>query len=164
MTAAPVSAALTAPITASAQAHATFTIERIYPNCRAHVWSAWSVREKKAAWIGNRDLALDFRVGGSERSTFNNQMGEHLNEGRYFEILDQQRIVLAYSMALNGRVHTVSLATILFADEGAGTRVTYTEQTCVIPPSDGAEGRRHGWTHLLEGVATYLAQDETRVG
>ena len=134
----------TAPMTATSQDHATFTIERIYPNCRAHVWGAWSVREKKAAWMGNRDLALDFRAGGGERSAFDDQMGEHVNEGRYFEILDQQRIVLAYSMALNGRVHSVSLTTILFEDEGGGTRLTYTEQMCVIPPSDGADGRRHG--------------------
>jgi uncharacterized protein YndB with AHSA1/START domain len=158
MTAAP-TAPTSAPVTAPAQAHATFTVERVYPNCRAHVWAAWSVREKKAAWMGNRDLALDFRVGGSERSVFTDQMGEHLNEGRYFEILDQQRIVLAYSMALNGRVHTVSLATIVFADEGGGTRLIYTEQMCVIPPSDGAEGRRHGWTQLLRGLAGYLAEE-----
>ena len=156
MTAAYIPASATNP----AQAHATFTVERIYPNCRAHVWSTWAAREKKAAWLGAPDLSLDFRVGGAERSTFKDEMGEHLNEGRFFEILDQQRIVLAYSMALNGRVHTVSLATIVFADEGGGTRLTYTEQMCVIPPSDGAEGRRHGWTHLLEAVATYLAQDQ----
>ena len=153
-----------APNIAQAQTHATFTIERIYPNCRAHVWSAWAVREKKAAWLGDRALALDFQIGGSEHSAFKDQMGEHRNEGRYFEILDQQRIVLVYSMALNGRVHTVSLTTIVFVDEGGGTRLTYTEQMCVIPPSDGAEGRRHGWTHLLAGLATYLAQDETRAG
>ena len=157
-------AAATAPAPSVAQDHATFTVERIYPNCRAHVWAAWAKRDKKAAWLGNRDLALDFRPGGSERSAFSDQMGEHLNEGHYFEILDQQRIVLAYSMALNGRVHTVSLTTIIFADEGGGTRLTYTEQMCVIPPSDGDEGRRHGWTHLLEGLAGYLAEDGTRVG
>ncbi len=150
--------------TAPAQDQATFTLERIYPNCRAHVWSAWAVREKKAAWLGNRDLALDFRPGGSERGVFKDQMGEHLNEGRYFEVLDQQRIVMAYAMALNGRVHTVSLATILFADEGGGTRLTYTEQMCVIPPSDGAEGRRHGWTHLLEGLGKHLTEDTPRAG
>ena len=157
-------ATTTAPATTLAHDHATFTIERVYPNCRAHVWAAWAVREKKAAWLGNRDLALDFRPDGLERSAFKDQMGEHLNEGRYFEILDQQRIVLAYSMALNGRVHTVSLTTIVFADEGAGTRLTYTEQMCVIPPSDGAQGRRHGWMHLLQGLENYLAQDATKVG
>lgn len=40
-------------------------------------------------------------------------MGAHRNETRYFEIKNGERVVLAYSMALNGRVHTVSLATVL---------------------------------------------------
>ena len=86
-------------------------------------------------------------------------MGEHQNETRYFEISDRNRIVLAYSMALNGRVHTVSLATIVFADHDGGTRLTYTEQMCVIPPSDGVDGRRHGWDALLTGLESYLSAD-----
>lgn len=161
---APAATASPAAAPTDRQDHVTFTIERIYPNCRAHVWSAWAMREKKAAWLGDRALALEFRAGGFERSVFKDQMGEHVNEARYFEILEQQRIVMAYSMSLNGRVHTVSLSTIVFADEGGGTRLTYTEQMCVLPPSDGAEGRRHGWTHLLGRIATYLAEDTPNPG
>lgn len=143
----------------SEQHHDSFTIEHVYHNCRDHVWAAWSVPEKKGAWFGGQDHSLDFRPGGSERSVFVDGMGEHVNDTRYFDILDRRRIVLAYSMSLNGRVHTVSLATILFADEGDGTRVTYTEQMCVIPPSDGLPGRRHGWGAILDGLEAYLADD-----
>jgi uncharacterized protein YndB with AHSA1/START domain len=102
---------------------------------------------------------MDFRPGGFERSRFRDDMGEHVNEGRYFEIKDGERIVLAYSMAVNGRVHTTSLATIAFRDENGGTRLTYTEQMCVVPPSDGVEGRRHGWGALLDGLGGYLVKD-----
>jgi uncharacterized protein YndB with AHSA1/START domain len=139
--------------------HDSFTIERVYPNCLAHVWSAWSVPEKKAAWFGSRAMDMDFRPGGVDRSSFRNDMGEHTNETRYFEIRDEQLIVLAYSMAMNGRVHTVSLATIDFMDENGGTRLRYTEQMCVLPPSDGAEGRSHGWSVLLDGLGQYLKAD-----
>jgi uncharacterized protein YndB with AHSA1/START domain len=142
--------------------HSQFTIERVYPNCPAHVWSAWSVPEKKAAWLGNDGLEMDFRPGGSERSSFRDAMGEHVNEARYFEIKDGERIVLAYSMAMNGRVHTVSLVTITLAEEGRGTRLRYMEQMCVIPPSDGAAGREHGWRALLKSLEEHLAHD-TRV-
>lgn len=141
------------------QHHREFTLERLYPNCKEHVWAAWSIREKKAAWLGSEGLEMDFSVGGVERSGFSNAMGEHTSQGRYFEIKEGERIVLAYSMAVNGRVHTVSLATILFADENGGTRLTYTEQMCVIPPSDGVEGREHGWSALLDGLAGFLASD-----
>jgi uncharacterized protein YndB with AHSA1/START domain len=142
-----------------AQHHREYTIERVYPNCRDHVWAAWSIREKKAAWLGSEGLEMEFVPGGVERSGFSNPMGEHRSEGRYFEIREGERIVLAYSMAVNGRIHTVSLATVTFRDEGGGTRLTYTEQMCVIPPSDDVDGRRHGWSALLDSLARYLAAD-----
>jgi uncharacterized protein YndB with AHSA1/START domain len=59
-------------------------------------------------------------------------------------------------MALNGRVHTISLATVTFADEAGGTRLGYTEQLCVIQPSDGRAGREHGWNFLLGCLADFL--------
>ena len=139
--------------------HDSFTIERVYPNCRAHVWAAWSIAEKKAKWFGGVAGEMDFRVGGSECKSFRNEMGEHTNDTRYFEIRDEELIVLSYSMAMNGRVHTVSLATIALSDEGGGTRLRYTEQMCVLPPSDGAEGRTHGWGALLDGLGRYLEED-----
>lgn len=143
------------------QHHDTFSIERIYPNCRAHVW-AWANPEKKAAWFGGSEHVLDFRPGGAERSVFTDGMGIHVNDTHYFEIVEGSRIVLAYSMSLNGRIQTVSLATIAFTDEGGGTRLVYTEQMCVIPPSDGLEGRRHGWSAILDGLGGYLEEDTAK--
>lgn len=99
------------------------------------------------------------RLGGAERNDFVSPMGTHTNETRYFEIRDRQRIVFAYSMALDGRVHTVSPTTVVFADHGGSTKLTYVEQMCVIPPSDGAEGREHGWNALLDALEKYLAAD-----
>jgi uncharacterized protein YndB with AHSA1/START domain len=141
------------------QQHETFSIERSYRRKRSEVWAAWSIREKKAAWLQNSGLEMDFRPGGFERAAYRDAMGEHVNETRYFEIRDNERIVLAYSMAVNGRVHTVSLTTIAFLDENAGTRLVYTEQMCVIPPSDGVEGRRHGWGVLLDKLGDHLAKE-----
>ena len=138
------------------QHHEQFTIERLYPNVKSEVWAAWSDRAKKAEWLGAPGLEMDFRPGGSERSTFREAMGEHVNEGHYFEISTGGRIVLAYSMALNGRVHTVSLATILFVGDTRGTRLIYTEQMCIMPPSDGLEGRKHGWGVLLDALGKQL--------
>jgi hypothetical protein len=30
---------------------------------------------------------------------------------------------------------------------------------CVIPPSDGVEGRKHGWSALLDELDDYLVND-----
>ena len=141
------------------QVHETITIERILPNRRDRVWSAWASIEKKKSWFGHGMTKLEFKPGGAEHLTMVTDIGTHTNETRYFEIEDRERIVFAYSMALNGRIHTVSLATVIFADHGDGTRLTYTEQMCVIPPSDGAEGRKQGWQALLEALEGFLATD-----
>lgn len=142
----------------------TFAIERVLARCPAHVFSAWSDPDKKRKWVAASPeqaaaYTLDFRVGGREYGAFQSDMGRHENESRYFEIIDNELIVFSYSMAVNGRVHSVSLVTVRFADEGGGTRLTYTEQMCVIEPSDGAPGREHGWNALLDGMEEVLAQE-----
>ncbi|PTE11667.1 SRPBCC domain-containing protein [Mesorhizobium helmanticense] len=139
------------------QYHDSFTLERVYPNRKAEVWAAWSIREKKAEWLGNSALEMDFRPGGFERGAYRHATDDHVNETRYFEIVEGERIVLAYSMAVNGRIHTVSLATITFTDENGQTRLRYTEQMCIIPPSDGLRGREHGWSALLDALGSCLA-------
>jgi uncharacterized protein YndB with AHSA1/START domain len=136
--------------------HETFTIDRVYPNSRDEVWAAWTRPVERSQWFGIAPHEADFRVGGSESRSFFNDMGEHRNDTRYFDILDGERIVLAYAMAMNGRVHSVSLVTVTFADTEGGTRLTYGEQMCLLPPGDGAEGRRHGWGVLLDRFADYL--------
>ncbi|MBU1175376.1 MAG: SRPBCC family protein [Alphaproteobacteria bacterium] len=139
----------------------TFTIERVLAKCPAHVFSAWSEPDKKRKWFAAspnqaESHVLDFSVGGREYGAFENEMGLHENETRYFEIVPDELIVFSYSMAMNKRVHSVSLVTVRFADMNGGTRLIYTEQMCVIEPSDGAAGREHGWNALLDGMASVL--------
>ena len=104
-------------------------------------------------------FAFDFSVGGVERHQFDSPMGKHANHTTYFDIADEERIVFAYSMSLNGRVHSVSVATVTFADAGGGTRVEFTEQITLIGDSDGAEGRTQGWTALLDNVEKVLTAE-----
>ncbi|HEY6633680.1 MAG TPA: SRPBCC domain-containing protein [Rhizobiaceae bacterium] len=112
--------------------------------------------------FGGGDRSMDFRVDSGERASFRDAKGEPVNETRYFEIATGERIVMACSMAMNGRIHTVSLATVTLADQGGVTRLTFTEQMCVIPPSDGTDGRRHGWTELLASLEAFLSEDGRR--
>lgn len=141
----------------SDQHHESFTITREYPHAVDRVWAAWAELDKKKAWFGEGIEHQAFEAGGAERSRFDNEMGEHVNDTRYFEIARNKRIVLAYSMSMNGTVHTVSLATITFAPTSSGTALSYTEQMCIIPPSDGKDGRQHGWNALLTALEDWLA-------
>lgn len=150
----------------------TFTIERELRACRAHVFAAWSQGDFKRRWFvegdgpqwSTRAYQLDFRVGGWERGSFvlneGPGAGEHRNESVYLDIVPGERIVYAYTMALDGRIHSASLATVLFADHNGGTRLRYTEQGAFFPPSDCAAGREQGWVVLLG----YLQRELERQG
>ena len=147
---------------ATESVHDTFTIERTLRACRAHVFAAWRLPELKRRWFVEQegpgasggDYALDFRVGGWETSRFELRegpgAGEHRKQAVFLEIVDEERIVYAYTMAMNGRVHSASLVTVAFSDDSGGTRMVFTEQGAYFPPSDGVTGRRHGWEALLD--------------
>ena len=151
-------------------AHDRFTLERTLHACRAHVFAAWSDPDLKRRWFVDsdgphwteEDYSLDFRVGGTEFGRFVAEdgpaRGVHENRTTFLDIIPDERIVFAYTMALEGRVHSASLATVTLTDEGGGTRLTFTEQIAVLGPSDGAEGRCGGWTHLLSALESSLRE------
>lgn len=142
--------------------HDRFTIERVYPRCRAHVWAAWSDPARKWSWFGGgpmpSDYRLDFRTGGTELARFASPMGQHENRTTYLDIQPDRHIAFAYSMAMDGRVHSASVATVEFFDQDGGTRLVFTEQIATLGPSDGPEGRRHGWGELLSALDRWLAE------
>lgn len=150
--------------------HERFTLERVIHACPAHVFAAWSDPALKRRWFvepdgprrAEEDHTLDFRVGGTEFGRFVVEdgpgKGVHENRTTFLDIVPGERIVFAYTMAMDGRIHSASLATVTFADEGGGTRLTFTEQIAVLGPSDGAEGRRGGWTHLLSALESSLRE------
>ena len=108
--------------------HGTFTIERYYPVAVERVFGAFADAEKKRRWfVGDRDVVsheLEFAVGGRERSS--TRMGEGTpfagqvltNETVYLDIVENRRIVFAYTMAFGERRFSGSLATVELIGEG----------------------------------------------
>ena len=148
--------------------HDSFTIERRLRACPAHVWAAWAEADLKRQWFVDSDGAgwqtldysLDFRVGGSETGRFvlasGPGAGVHANVTHYLDIVPGERITLAYTMAMNGQIHSASLSTVTFAEAGGGTLLTYTEQGVWFAPADAVEGRREGWETLLAALERTL--------
>lgn len=142
--------------------HETYTITREIRACPAHVYACWADPELKHSWFvatdgpawKTREYSLDFRVGGRETGSFDLAegpgAGHHENVTTYLAIQPDERIDFSYTMALNGRVHSASLATVLFEDLNGGTKLTYTETLSTIGESDGVAGRQHGWNALLD--------------
>jgi uncharacterized protein YndB with AHSA1/START domain len=144
--------------------HATFVIERSYPQSRARVFAAWANPAAKARWFSgpaewhNEGLELDFRVGGRERLRVEPPSGvAHTFDCTYQDIVVDERIVYTYDMHLGEAKISVSLATVEFKPEGFGTRMIFTEQAVFLDGYDDVGKRERGTKDLLEKLAGALA-------
>src|ERR1700761_7265294 len=118
---------MTAPI------HNTFVIERTYPVSPAKVFAAFADPAKKRRWYAESStntvegFEMDFRVGGVERSAY--RLGpktpfpglEMVNDGAYYDIVPDERVVVGTGMSFGGRRISVSLITFEFRATDAGT-------------------------------------------
>ena len=143
--------------------HDTMVIERTYSRTRERVFAAWRDPAIKRQWFlegeGWRieEYGLDFRVGGREHGRFRFGNGpETRNETVYLDIVPDRRIVMAYTMAVDGKNISASLGTVEFEAAGAGTRLVYTEQGAFFEGGDGPSSRKQGWNELLERLAATL--------
>jgi uncharacterized protein YndB with AHSA1/START domain len=143
--------------------HDAFTIERIYQAPVAKVFHAWADKDAKARWfIGPQGWKAlireqDFRVGGRERTRGafpNGRVSDFRCE--YRDIVENARIVYVYDMYVDDRKISVSLATVQFAKEGKGTRLTVTEQGTFLDGYDDAGGREQGTNILLDQLGHSL--------
>lgn len=145
--------------------HATFCIQRTYPAPPQRAFAAWATAEAKAQWFDGPEgfecyeRSLDFRPGGSERLWGKHPGGRVSDfQARYFDVIENQRIVYAYDMYSDGQKLSVSLATIEFKADGQGTRLIMTEQGAFLDGYDDAGSREHGTNWLLYNLGAALAR------
>jgi uncharacterized protein YndB with AHSA1/START domain len=159
----------TQTVTHSTVTHSTFVIEHSYSSSPERVFAAFSDPAKKRRWFaegegfGVRQFEMDFRVGGVERSRFHIEGGPYdgtpcSNDTSYQDIVPNQRIVMAYTMALGEKRISASLATFEFLPTDKGTNLIFTEQAAFFEGADGPEMRKEGWSKLLDALATELAR------
>jgi uncharacterized protein YndB with AHSA1/START domain len=144
--------------------HATFVIERSYPTSPQRVFGAFSDPAKKRRWFAADEefkvdsFEMDFRVGGSERSSFRSQGVTCTNDTVYRDIVPNRRIVIAYTMTLGDHRISSSHATAEFVPTEQGTDLIFTEQAAFFEGADGPQMREEGWRKLLENLAQELAR------
>lgn len=150
--------------------NAAFTIERVLSASPARVFAAYASLEAKSAWFKapadietlNRDF--DFRVGGKERFHARWPSGMVTDfQATYHDIVENERIILAYDMFHNGDKLSVSLQTLEFRTEGAGTRLIHTEQgSYLIGGAEAVKSREHGTTWHIDNLVAILEGREPR--
>ncbi len=145
--------------------HDTFVIKRTYPTTPVHVFAAFAQMDKKRRWFAESDSHVveafeqDFRIGGQERLQYRYKSGTPFqgvvvqSEGRFQDIVDNQRVVTASSMTLGDKRISASLVTLELSANQEGTDLLCTFQGAFFEGADGPKIRVLGWRHLLEHLA-----------
>ncbi len=141
----------------------SFTLERQLPAAPALVFQALTDLEAKSRWFGGGEnyeaLArrMEVRPGGREHVHGRWRDGtESVFDAVYFDVVPNRRLVYAYEMHLNGVRISVSLATLELRSDGAGTRLTITEQGSFLNGYEDKDSREHGTGFLLDQLAHAL--------
>jgi uncharacterized protein YndB with AHSA1/START domain len=146
--------------------HASFSVERTFSTPPQRVFAAFADPELKAQWFHGPDdwtptvRTFDFREGGHE-TTAGEVPGEWSSrfEADYHLIEPDARIVYSYVMYHDDVRLSVSVATIELepVDEGAATRVVFTEQGAYFEDGEAANrSREEGTIGLLEQLEASL--------
>ena len=149
--------------------HDAFTIERHIDAAPEAVFAAFADDATRRRWFrlpGARGSDHhEFRVGGGADATSTfvlpgvapERLAYH---SHYLDIVPDRRIVFSYTSTVDDVPRWASLATVLFAADGAGCLLTWTEQVAFLTRTgDGSDDFPHlrgGTTLRLNGLAAAL--------
>ena len=135
------------------------------------MYRAYSDPARKRRWFAEGEgfevesFEMDFRVGGFERSRFRFKEGSPVHPGTpcandtvFLDILNNERIVLAYTMTVGGNRISASQSTFELLAEGTGSKLVFTEQAAFFAHADGAQIREQGWRVLLDQLAKEIGR------
>jgi uncharacterized protein YndB with AHSA1/START domain len=151
--------------------HSTFVIEETYPYPVERLFAAFADPEKKRRWFaaesenhGVELYAMDFRVGGTERTAYRFLAGSPFpgvlltTEGVIQDIIPNQRVVTASTMSLGDRRISSSLITVEFVGKEKGTELVLTYQGAFYEGSGGPKMREEGWRKMLGNLSAELSK------
>ena len=150
--------------------HSTFVVERSFPKPPEAVFAAFSDPAKARRWYAEGDghkldeFTSDFRVGGTQTLRYKLKEGTPVagmtinNQGRFQEIIPNQRIVTASTMDLEAKRILASQVTIELLPNGSGTDLILTHQGAFFEGGLTPEMLEAGWRALMEKLAGELGQ------
>lgn len=151
--------------TAHGVVHGEFHIERSFDASPQRVFRAFADPAAKALWFTGTagkwqliERVLDFRIGGREVLKGQWSQGALTTfDAVYHDIIADQRIIYSYSMFMDARKLSVSLATIqIHAAAGGGAHLKVSEQGAFLDGFDDAGARECGTGSLLDALGATL--------
>lgn len=139
-------------------------IERIFNARRTRVWRAFTEPEQVKQWWGRGNdleiVRLEVEPGGHWRFIEHGPDGDHGFEGRYGEVVPEERLVFTFEW--DGMPAHVSLETVHLEDLGDGrTRVINTSLFLTKEDRDGMlqSGMEGGLNESYAALDRLLARD-----
>ncbi|MBM0206164.1 SRPBCC domain-containing protein [Micromonospora sp. STR1s_5] len=158
-----------------------FEITRTFSAPRARVWTAWTTAEALARWFGPKGssgtiLAFDLRPGGEWRGRLDMPDGGTMYSKFVFhEVQPMSRLVWVHGFAdaegnrirapFAERFPLEMLTTVLFTDQGAGTRIDLSWTPLDATPDEEAlfasmmASMNGGWSGSFEQLDEFLSND-----
>jgi uncharacterized protein YndB with AHSA1/START domain len=135
--------------------HSTFTLERRYPASVQRVFEAWATPEARKRWMAQgAEHSQNFVVGGLETVKGFDGEGRPLTyEARYAEIVPNERILTTSTLHTGDRLSTVSVTSVEFQAEDAGTLLVLTEHGVYLAGQEQPAWREHGTGKQLDALA-----------
>ena len=145
-------------------AHTSFVIEREFAASPARVFKAWGDPSAKQRWAdchadhGTTEYGMDFRVGGHEVQRAVLPGGRSMLIDKVFiEIAPDDRIIFAYSMAMDRKMISASLVTVEFQAVGMGTSMRFTEQLAYLDGHEDLDMRIKGTNDGFDRLALEMS-------
>ncbi|MCV7002538.1 SRPBCC family protein [Mycolicibacterium alvei] len=135
--------------------HSTFTLERHYPVSVERVFEAWADPEARRRWMAQgAEHSQDFVVGGHETVKGVDGQGRPLTyEAQYAEIVTNERILMTSTLRTGEQLSTVSVTSVEFQAEDAGTLLVLTEHGMYLPGQEQPAWREQGTARQLDTLA-----------
>jgi uncharacterized protein YndB with AHSA1/START domain len=145
-------------------AHGTFHLERTYDAPVARVWQALTDPSTKQKWFAGTpgkweqlERQMDVRVGGHERLRGRWEGGVVSDfDATYHDVVPNERLIYSYTMHLDDKKISVSLACMQLQAAGSKTTLKLTEQGAFLDGYDDAGSREQGSRYLLDALGTSL--------
>ena len=139
--------------------HTSFAIERDFAASPQAVFRAWADPQAKRRWSDchpehTEHYSLDFRALGRETHRVVVPGGVvQLVEKVFFDIVQDERIVFAYDIGVDGRRLSVSLVTVALRATPQGTHMDYVEQLTYLDGHEDRAERVRGTAQGLDRLA-----------
>jgi uncharacterized protein YndB with AHSA1/START domain len=145
--------------------HDTVVVRRLYEASAGRVYRAWTDAALLERWYvpgddkwSSKIVERDFRVGGGQRITFGPPHETFVEDCRYVDIVPDQRICYAMTIARGDTRITVSMVTVELMPQGDRTSVRVTDQLAILDGGDTVDDRQRGWGETLDKLSPLLAK------